>query len=164
MALARAIDGLAAAVAKVAMVFLLLLVAATIYEVVARYVFNMPTLWAFDVTYMLNGAIFALGGAYTLRHRGHVRIDVLSARLPPVANTAITVAVYLGLLAPALGFMVYGTATRAYEAFLTGEVENASAWGPRVWPFFSVLLLGMICLLLQVLLEAARSVGNLVRK
>ena len=42
------------------------LVLAVAYEVIARYFFNAPTIWAYDVTYMLYAAIFMLGAAYAL--------------------------------------------------------------------------------------------------
>src|SRR5437868_9498736 len=51
------------------------LVAAVAYEVIARYVFNRPTLWSFDVTYMLYGTIFMLGAAYALHKGAHIRTD-----------------------------------------------------------------------------------------
>src|SRR5262245_24052585 len=47
------------------------------YEVGARYLFNAPTVWAYDLSYMLYASIFMLGAAYTLRHGAHVRTDFL---------------------------------------------------------------------------------------
>src|SRR5262245_62232505 len=51
------------------------LVLAVSYEVFARYLFNAPTIWAFDVTYMLYGAIFMLGSAFALHKGAHIRTD-----------------------------------------------------------------------------------------
>ena len=51
------------------------LVGAVTYEVIARYVFNAPTIWAFDVTYMLYGTLFMLGAAYALHKGAHIRTD-----------------------------------------------------------------------------------------
>ena len=50
---------------------------AVTWEVVARHFFRAPTIWAFDVTYMLYGTHFMLGTAYTLMRIGHVRTDML---------------------------------------------------------------------------------------
>src|SRR3954462_6481396 len=50
-------------------------VAAVAYEVIARYAFNAPTIWSFDVTYMLYGTIFMLGAAYALHKGAHIRTD-----------------------------------------------------------------------------------------
>lgn len=67
----------------------LALVLMMIYEVFARYALHSPTLWAFDVSYMLNGCIFLLGCAYALKEEAHVRVDFLSSRLnrPPSAGS-----------------------------------------------------------------------------
>src|SRR5229473_1034310 len=51
------------------------LVLAVAYEVMARYLFNAPTIWSFDVTYMLYGTIFMLGCAYALHKGAHIRTD-----------------------------------------------------------------------------------------
>jgi TRAP-type mannitol/chloroaromatic compound transport system permease small subunit len=51
------------------------LVAAVSYEVIARYLFDAPTIWSFDVTYMLYGTIFMLGAAYALHKGAHIRTD-----------------------------------------------------------------------------------------
>ena len=51
------------------------LVLAVSYEVIARYFFHTPTIWVFDVTYMLYGTIFMLGAAYALHKGAHIRTD-----------------------------------------------------------------------------------------
>ena len=53
-----------------------LLVASLTYEVFARYLFKAPTVWAFDLSYMLFGTIFMLGSAYTLLNKKHIRTDI----------------------------------------------------------------------------------------
>ena len=77
-----AFERIGQALAAVAMVMIICLIAVMIYEVVARRVFNAPTIWAIDITYMTNGTLFLIGGAYTLQKNAHVRIDFLSSRLP----------------------------------------------------------------------------------
>jgi len=47
------------------------------YEVVVRRLFNAPTSWAFDISYLMYGTLFMMGGAYTLSRGGHVRGDFL---------------------------------------------------------------------------------------
>ena len=42
------------------------LIYAMIHEVIGRHFFNRPTLWSFDISRMLAGALFMLGAAYTL--------------------------------------------------------------------------------------------------
>ena len=62
------------------------------YEVVARYVFHHPTLWAHDTSTLLFGVLYALTGAYAMYTKNHVGVDVLYARLSPRARAALDVA------------------------------------------------------------------------
>src|SRR5918997_6034844 len=59
------------------------MVLSLVYEVVARYLFNAPTTWAYDMTYMLYGAFFMLGAAYTLLKQGHIRTDSFYGQWSP---------------------------------------------------------------------------------
>ena len=52
------------------------------YEVIMRYFFRAPTIWAWDINVQLLAVILLFGGGYLLLHNGHVRVDVLYSRLP----------------------------------------------------------------------------------
>ncbi len=56
------------------------LILATVYDVAARYLFNAPTQWAYEVGYMMMGAHALLGMAFTLREGGHIRIDAFTQK------------------------------------------------------------------------------------
>ena len=62
---------------------ILILTFAVSYEVFVRYVLRAPTTWAFDVSYIIYGALFLMAGAYTLSRNGHVRADVIYRLWPP---------------------------------------------------------------------------------
>ena len=46
-----------------------------LYEVVARYVFNAPTVWGMELAVLLFGPYFLLGGPHLLHLKGHVALD-----------------------------------------------------------------------------------------
>ena len=48
-----------------------------VYEVFARYYFTAPTVWAYDMSRMIYGAMFVLGAAYALSKGVHIRSDFL---------------------------------------------------------------------------------------
>src|SRR5687768_18609568 len=56
------------------------LVLAVSWEVFSRYLFNAPTIWSFDVAYMLYGTIFMLGAAFALLKGAHIRTDFFFER------------------------------------------------------------------------------------
>lgn len=132
------------------------LIGSMLYEVVARYGFNAPTLWAFDISYMLNGSIFLLGSAYALKADAHVRIDFLSQMLPVRVQQWLNASVYLLVMLPLTGALAYVATGKAWRAFLSGEVESVSPWAPYVWPFYSVLAIGLAILALQFMAEGAK--------
>lgn len=156
------IDQVTRHIAIGAMSLFLALIACTMYEVVARYGFNAPTLWAFDVTFMVNGALFVLTGAYTMQVNGHVRIDILSSQFSFRNQHAINLAAYLFLILPAVGVLSDAAVARAWKAYATSEVELMSAWGPLVWPSYSFLALGMVILFVQSAGEALRNAVGMI--
>ncbi|MDC0658724.1 TRAP transporter small permease [Leisingera sp. SS27] len=148
------VEGLSALLGAVGKLTILAMIAAMLYEVAARYVFGAPTLWAFDISYMLNGSIVFLGAAYSLRKEAHVRIDFLSQKFPLRVQQLLNAAVYALLMAPITGALTWVAASKALKAFQTGEVETVSPWAPLMWPFYSVIALGLFAFCLQFLLEA----------
>ncbi|MES0813137.1 TRAP transporter small permease subunit [Roseibium sp. SCPC15] len=152
----RVIDGLSDLLGLAGRLVIFVLIIAMLYEVVARYVFNAPTLWAFDISYMLNGSVFLLGAAYALRKDAHVRIDFLSQKLPVRFQQYLNGAIYLLVMAPLVLAFAWIATQKALKAFSTGEVESVSPWAPLVWPFYGVIALGLFVFSLQFISEALK--------
>ncbi|MGY6272481.1 TRAP transporter small permease subunit [Achromobacter denitrificans] len=130
---------------------------AMVYEVFARYVFDAPTVWAFDIAYMSNGAVFLLGMAYVLREDGHIRIDVLRNRLPARFNDVVQGIAYLLVLAPLFGVLSSIAVSHAWRAWVRHEVETVSPWAPLMWPFYLLIAIGLIAMTLQLAAEGLRA-------
>ena len=79
------IDQLNYWVARIVSWAVVVIIAATVYEVIMRYVFNAPTIWVFEFNYLLHGPYFLLIGAYTFAVNGHVNVDIFYGRLKPRA-------------------------------------------------------------------------------
>nr|WP_246423504.1 TRAP transporter small permease subunit [Roseospira goensis] len=152
----RGVDRLSDAMAALAVVLLGVMIGATLYEVVARHFFNAPTIWSNDVSYMLNGSVFMLAAAYTLRRDAHVRIDVLWQMLPRALRHGVQALFLLAVFTPVLGFGTYYAVTKAWRAWSRGSLETASAWEPLIWPFLTGLAVGMLGLLVQAVAEGIR--------
>jgi TRAP-type mannitol/chloroaromatic compound transport system permease small subunit len=150
------LDGLGWLLAVIAMAEVVAIIAVQLYEVVARYVFNAPTLWGSDIAYMTNGTLFLLGAAYTLRMGAHIRIDFLAIRFPLRIQHAINLLFYLAIFLPLLWYLGSAAANKAWRAYLKGELESMSAWEPLVWPFYTGIAIGLAGLFLQVVSEALR--------
>lgn len=132
------------------------LIGAMCYEVIARYVFGAPTIWAYELTYLLTGAGWLLGMAYTLSRGAHIRIDIVYLNLSPRAQAWIDVVCYVVLLLP---FLIWLTSTlddRAIAAWRSGERTGGSAWNPPLWPFRAVFFVSFALLSLQIIAEVLR--------
>lgn len=137
------------------------LVFAAVYEVIARYVFNAPTIWAYEIGYLMTGSSFLLGMAYALSRDAHIRIDVLSAMLSQRTKAVIDLVCYVGLLIPFLAWLTHLLWTRALGAMISGEKSGQSAWNPPLWPFRTVFFVAFALLLLQVVAEVIKCVRRM---
>jgi TRAP-type mannitol/chloroaromatic compound transport system permease small subunit len=157
-----ALDWIGRVLGFISMGLLLLMMATTVYEVVARKFFNAPTMWALDITYMINGSAFLLAAAFALKMNEHVRVDFLSSRFPLRLQHAVNLAFMVLFLMPSIGMIAYVSIYKAWKAYLTGEIEAMSAWEPLIWPFFTGIALGVGGLFLQVVVEAVRNAVGLL--
>lgn len=158
-----AIDSLSWWTGRLAIAALFILGMAMFYEVVARYAFNAPTRWAFDASYMLTGTVFVLAIGQTTRENGHVQIDFLSSRMPPRAQHFVNLLVTGGVVLPCMGWITYDAWRRAVNAMRAGEVEAVSPWAPLMWPFYTVLAIGLLVFCLQLLAESVRHALGIIR-
>ena len=154
----RAIDKLSDWSGRIVSYLVYPLVLGVAYEVISRYVFNAPTEWAYDVTYMLYGTIFMLGAAYTLLQKGHIRTDLFYGKWPPKKQGKIDALMYLILFFP--GMVLYLIAGIDYAAlsWITNERAGYSPWTPIIYPFKAVIPLTAAMLLIQGLSEFIKSV------
>ena len=139
------------------------MIVALIYEVFARYVFQRPTIWSYEITYMIYGTHFLLGAAYTLRVKGHIRIDLLYMRFSIRGRALIDVIGYLVIFFPIMFILVISSYDMAKDAYMIKEVSQFTPWQPILWPFKSVICVGFSLLILQGIAEFIRSVVTLIR-
>ena len=160
----RGIDALSETTARVAIYLVVVLTAVLGYEVVARYLFNSPTKWSFDLSYMLGGTYFLLGEAYTLKKGRQVRIDIFYARFRERTRAIIDVVFYLLFFFPLwIGIVVYMVPYVWFSVQLQ-ERSMQGYWQPVIYPFKAVMLLGVILLLLQGIAEFVRRLNVATKK
>jgi TRAP-type mannitol/chloroaromatic compound transport system permease small subunit len=128
------------------------------YEVIARYAFNAPTIWSFDLTYMLYGAIFMLGAAYTLHKGAHIRTDFFFEKWSVRTRAMIDSIAYIVFFFPALVVFLVVTGEQGWYAFEIGEVSEQTPWRPILWPFKMVIPATCLLLLIQGVSETIKSV------
>jgi TRAP-type mannitol/chloroaromatic compound transport system permease small subunit len=131
---------------------------AVTWEVVARHFFGAPTIWAFDVTYMLYGTHFMLGTAYTLMRIGHVRTDMLYQKWSIRRQNWVDAIGYVFFFFPAMAFLLYYGFQESSHSWAIGETSDASPWRPIVYPFKTVIPVTALLLIVQGFGEVLKSV------
>lgn len=134
----------------------------TLYEVIARFVFDSPTMWAHETVTLIFGAYVLLAGGYCLLHGRHVRVDILWGRLSPSKKaltdliTSVLPFIYvISLLCFVIPF--------AWQSSVTRETST-TIFGPPLWPNKIILVIAVFWLLVQLVMKFIHDINEVVRK
>jgi len=119
----------------------------SVIEVVLRYVFNRPTIWAWDTNMMLLGALTVMAGGYAFLKEGHVAMDAFVSRMS-LRSRAVTALITSLLFFFGIGILAWQSGLAAWDSFLMREEVN-SIWRPPLYPLKMLWPIGVLLLLLQ---------------
>ncbi len=131
------------------------------FEVVARYFFNSPTVWAHGYTQRLFGSYFILIGAYTFVHGGHVRVDLIYGKCSPKIQNILDIVncffliLWSGILIP-VGWKFF------LKSFKVGEADEMVLAHPIWWVKF-LLFVGMTLICAQGISELLKKIMELLK-
>lgn len=128
----------------------------TCYEVFVRYALNNPTSWAFDMSYLMYGAVFYMAGAYTLSRGGHVRADMFYRLWKPRNQARVEFVLLIVFFFPGVLALMYSGWGYGYESMRIGEVSVNSPAGVPIWPLKMMIPVGATLLALQGVAELLR--------
>ena len=126
-----------------------ILTAAVMYEVIMRYFFNAPTLWAFDFTIQMYGAVFMMGGASAMSTKTHVKADMYYNRLSEKGQAILDLVLFICFYAPGVFALTYAGYFYAKKAWIVHETSwNSPA---QIQVYFSKSLIPIAGLLLLII-------------
>ena len=128
------------------------------YEVFMRYVLRNPTPWAFDLSYMMYGTLFMIGGAYTLSRDGHVRGDVIYRLLKPVTQARLELVLYFLFFFPGILALIFAGWRYAAQSYSYQEVSVYSPANVPIFQFKMVIPFAGILLFLQGVAQVMRCI------
>jgi TRAP-type mannitol/chloroaromatic compound transport system permease small subunit len=134
----------------------LILTASTCFEVFMRYVLNSPTAWAFDMSYMMYGALFMMSGAYAVSRNSHVRGDFIYRQWSNRTQAKVDLTLYLIFFFPAIFAMVFTGSQYGFESMRILESSVNSPAGVPVWPLKMVIFVTGVTLLIAGAAEVMR--------
>ncbi|SLN22816.1 Tripartite ATP-independent periplasmic transporters, DctQ component [Roseovarius litorisediminis] len=126
------------------------------FEVVARYVFNSPSIWVHEGMFLMFGMQYLIAGAYAAMTDAHVKVDVFYADWSPLRKAVVD------LLTSVFFFIFAGTLLVtgwifAMDATVVHEV-SFSEWTIAYWPFKWAIAIGAVLLILQGIAKLAQDV------
>lgn len=137
---------------------IVILTLSTCYEVFVRYALNAPTVWAFDMSVQMYGALFMMAGAYALSQNAHVRGDVVYRLMPIKMQASVDLALYLTFFMPAVFALTYYGYGFAADSWFYKEVSWSSPSRIQIYFFKTLIPISGFLLLLQGLAEIARCI------
>ncbi len=129
-----------------------------VFEVMMRYAFDAPTLWAWDVNMYLGGLLTMMGAAYVHRHKGHVTVDFLLEKWTPKNRALLDLILSPFVLVP-LFILIWIGWDAAMQSLKINE-KFTSLWEPRIWPLRFAIPVGGILFLLQAI---SKFLSDLIR-
>jgi TRAP-type mannitol/chloroaromatic compound transport system permease small subunit len=148
---------LATIIRLIFMLMIFPLIGGSTYEVIARYVFNAPTKWAYDTSYMLYGSHFMLGAAYCLYKGGHIRTDVFYEKFSVRWQGRIDACLYIFLFFPGMILFLWFGSIEALHSWEILEESVVSPWRPPLYPFKTVIPVAAALLMIQGVSELLKS-------
>ncbi len=138
------------------------LTAVVVFEVISRRIFDMPHIWAPEVTDFLYGPHFMLVAAYTLLYKGHVAIDIIYNRFSPRVRGILDIITYLVFFFPFCSIVFYQGVIFAKTSWLIHETSGSAAL-PVIPEIKTVISVTFALLLLQGLANFIRSIIQAVK-
>ena len=151
-------DHLSTSIGKAFSWCIVILMGGTVYEVIMAYVFNAPTLWNFDFSMQMYGAILMMSGAYCLATESHVRGDVIYRLFKPRTQGWIDLILYFIFFFPgvfALAFYGYDYAALAWKIKETSWSSPAQI---QIYMVKALIPVAGVTLIIQGISEVFRSI------
>lgn len=157
----KIIDGL---MFRISCVLVLALIAIICVDVIARYVFNSPIAWVYEMSYILGAFIGASGIAQLMLEDGNVRVDMFYSKFSNKVKLLLDVGFGVALFMPTYIALTWAVIRNCLTAYQTGEVSVITTWYPKLWPIKLVLCIGLVMFLITYVLILIKKVGELIQE
>lgn len=131
------------------------------YGVVMRYIFDMPSIWVHEASFLLLGMQYMLAGAFAMLHGAHVRVDVMYNILPVRGRIGLDIFTSMFFFIFALILLVTSW-TFFQDAYAMNET-TVETWGIQHWPAKGMMVVGSTLLLLAGISKLTKDIVLFVR-
>lgn len=128
------------------------------YEVFVRYFLGWPTAWAFDLSYLMYGSMFMMGGAYTLSRDGHVRGDFIYRLWKPSTQATVELVLYFIFFFPGIIALIAAGWKYASRSLRYMEVSVFSPANIPIWQLKLIIVAAGMLMLIQGIARVCRCI------
>ncbi|MGB5557669.1 MAG: TRAP transporter small permease [Paracoccaceae bacterium] len=147
-------DILSLVTSRLAMMGVVFIVLVMFYEVISRYIFNKPTLWANELSLWIAAFVFLFAGQYAMQQRSHIRIYIIYDLMPRWGQK-LSDCISVFLIWVFAFALVWGGWNEARDKILRMETFG-TAWDPPIPATIKASILFIICLV------AVQALSNLI--
>lgn len=126
------------------------------FEVIARYIFNKPTIWVHESSFLIFGMQYLLAGAYAYLHGSHVAVDIVYNKFPKrgqygldIFTSVFSFIFFIVLMGTSYGFMMDSIGMRE---------RTMETWQIQYYPVKATMLLGGILMTLATISKLYKDV------
>lgn len=160
-AVCNAIDTVSTWAGKAVSWLLLALILSLTYDTFMRYAFTKPTVWSFDVSYMLGGTVMLMGMAWVTTRREQVRVDILYSKYPPRVKTLVDAVLNIFLFFPLYVMLLQRAIPRAIYSYTNKEFSEVGFWRPLMWPYRWMIVVALLLWVLAAIVWVVRDLHKL---
>ncbi len=160
----RIIDSINETIGSLASWLVIAMVIVILYEVIARYVFNSPTSWAFGSMRLIGGAIIVLGWAYAQLHNAHIRVDIFYTHFSARQKALIDIMGSILFFFPLIGALTWLVISNTVENYLlTGQILTFRFWCSPSSVYGIIIMLGLSLTSLQFTARLIRDIHTFTK-
>lgn len=155
------VDKISSFIGKIDSFLLIVIIAATFYEVVVRYFFKSPTSWSNELCSIIFGIYVMLGGCYVHLNKAHVTMDIFSSKFSLRTKALVDIITFVFTFT-FLFVMIWKGGQRAIQSIQMNE-HSPTVWAPTMIPTRLALPVGCFFFLLQGLAQFVRDIIILIK-
>ncbi len=150
------IDGFNAKVGKITAFIMIPTLICICFEIISRYVFVLPTVWASELMIYFCAILYILGAAWTLQVGRHVKIDMVWGKASPRGRRMLDIITF-PFFALYMTLLIWVGFEFAMESISLKETSG-TPWDPPIYPIKTIFVVGTVMLLMQGVAKLIRDI------
>ncbi|WP_043530939.1 TRAP transporter small permease subunit [Litchfieldella xinjiangensis] len=126
--------------------------------VVLRYAFSINSIPAQEAVMYMHAVVFLVAASYTLKHDGHVRVDIFYRSHSPKRKAWTDLFGTLFLLLPVMGFILYSSFGYVTKSWAIFEGSPESGGIPAIYLLKTLIPVFAVLMITQGIAEIIRNV------